>query len=285
MNISPPFPNQQNIASTIAKMAVRALYFELKAYPKPGLVSFIDSGAHHDMNGETLFKSIFSLRHYFYMIASEKLRHRSFEQLKQLALQAEQRMLNKTSGINTHRGAIFALGLCSISSARLAEAGLKFTPERLRQQLLTDWQLALLHHQSPLDSHGALVRKTNQIVDAKQMAFQGYAIIFKLLPSFISIYNKTKSLDTACLFAYLELLLKIDDTNILYRKGKIGLDYAKERATKTLAISCYISRHKEALLMHQEFSEQGISPGGVADLIGVLLFLSQLFCEQIRCHS
>lgn len=269
---------------SFAKMAVRALYFEVKAYPKPGLVSFIDTGAHQDMNGETFFRSLFTLRHYFYQITKQGLGNYSFSQLKSTAIEAELRMFDKTQGINTHRGAIFSLGLLCVSSARLAKRQKIFMPIDLHQQLIKDWQIALTHHRGNANSHGALVRQEYKIIDAKQMAIRGYDLVFNLLPSFIALFIETQSIDEACLMVYLELLLRIDDTNILYRKGRFGLDYAKENAAHLLAIACRHARYQESLKLHQLFSDQGISPGGVADLIAVLFFLGQLFCEPLRCH-
>ena len=270
---------------TLAKMAVRALYFEVKAYPKPGLVSFTDAGAHHDMNGETFYRSLFTLRHYFYQITKKGLVNDSFEELKQVAIDAEQRMLGKTQGVNTHRGAIFALGLVCVSVIRLAQEKMQFTPEDVRRQILKDWPRHLVNHLGSPESHGALVRQRYKVVDAKQMAIHGYDLIFQLLPDFISLFIETHSLDTVCLFAYSELLLHMDDTNIIYRKGKLALDYAKNRVAELLTIRCVHTRQKKALELHQLFSETGISPGGVADLISVLLFLGQLFCDQLRDYS
>lgn len=267
----------------MAKIAVRSLYFEIKAYPKPGLVSFIDSGAHHDMDGTTFYRSLFALRHYFYLISQQGLSDYSFEQLRQTALDAEQQMMRKTKGINTHRGAIFALGILCVSAARLTQEKKQFTQTDLYLQLIKDWQVILQQHQST-NSHGAIVRQHYEVIDAKQMAIMGYAPIFELLTSFTSIYTKTQSLDKSCLFAYLVLLTKIDDTNVLFRKGLEGLSLARIKAQEILAIDCLELRHQEALKVHALFSQERISPGGVADLISVLLFIGQLFCEPLLCH-
>ncbi len=280
MNVTP----RCAVSSLIARIATRALYFEVKAYPKPGLVSFIDSGGHQDMNGATFYRSIFTLRHYFYQIAKEGLIQNSFEALRQKGIEAEQRMMKRTQGINTHRGAIFALGLLSVSAARITTIKGRYTPMELHQQLLSDWQKYLAEHHGDPSSHGAVVRRTFPVVDAKQMASQGYELIFHLLPSFTALFLETGSLDSACLFAYLELLVRVDDTNVLYRKGKPSLDFAKEKAADLLAIHCLQTRREKALNTHQLFSKEGISPGGVADLLGVLLFVGQLFCEPLRCH-
>lgn len=276
--------SEDRIARGITRIAIRALYFEVKAYPKPGLVSFIDSGAHRDMNGETFYRSLFTLRHYFYDIAVQGLAHRSYDDLRRIGVEAERRMLHKTAGINTHRGAIFALGVLAVSVSRLIKEKRHFAPHDLYQQLIKDWRVILQHHQTEQSSHGAIVRQNHQVVDAKQMARDGYAVVFHLLTSFLALYQQTLCLDKSCLFAYLQLLSAVDDTNVLYRKGTAGLLFARQKAQEILAIECLDTRQQQAMELHMLFSREGISPGGVADLISVLLFIGQLFCEPLLCH-
>jgi triphosphoribosyl-dephospho-CoA synthase len=266
-------------------MAVRALYFEVKAYPKPGLVSFIDAGAHQDMDGETFYRSLFTLRHYFYHITKKGLQTDCFEELKQIAIQAEQRMLEKTLGVNTHRGAIFALGIVCVSVVRLAKEKKHFTPDDVHHSILNDWSCHLENHPGKKNSHGAIVRQEYEVIDARQMAIRGYDLVFQLLPEFIRLFIDSQSLDASCLFAYSALLMRVDDTNILYKKGKVGLEYAQCTVADLLATSCLHTRRQKALAIHQLFSTDGISPGGVADLISVLLFLGQLFCEPLWNYS
>ena len=127
--------------------------------------------------------------------------------------------------------------------------------------------------------------ENSAIIGAKEMAIQGYPIIFHILASFLRIFNETGSLDKSCLYAYAELLCHIDDTNIIYRKDLSGLNYAQQQAKKILLIDCLEERHRYGLSVHQLFSEHQISPGGVGDLIAMLLFVGQLFSEKLRCHS
>lgn len=271
-----------SIARLLAKTAIRALYLEVKAYPKPGLVSFYDSGAHADMDGELFYRSLVSLRHYFFHTAKQSLMNIPFNQLRELGIEAEQHMVLTTKGINTHRGAIFALGIMCISTSKIIYNKNRFSPEELHSQLLQDWQLALQSHALPNDSNGALVRnRYTTIIDAKSMASGGYKVIFDLLPDFIEIYKQTNCLNSSCLYAYILLILQVDDTNLLFRKGQDGLDFARKKAKELLLIPCLNSRLKQAEELHQLFSLEKISPGGVADLIGVILFISQLFCPSI----
>src|SRR5689334_1169702 len=96
-----------DVAHSIGRCALRSLYAELVLYPKPGLVSLRDNGAHADMNAATFMRSIFALRRYFGEIALAGMRAAPMSELRQLGLHAESRMLRATCGVNTHRGAIF----------------------------------------------------------------------------------------------------------------------------------------------------------------------------------
>ena len=95
----------------ISRGAVRALYAELALEPKPGLVSYRDNGSHADMNASTFLKSLFALRVFFGEVVRAGAEACSLAELQSLGLCAEARMLKATGGINTHRGAIFSLGL------------------------------------------------------------------------------------------------------------------------------------------------------------------------------
>jgi triphosphoribosyl-dephospho-CoA synthase len=279
--------DDKKLAREMARMAVRALYFEVKSYPKPGLVSFVDSGAHTDMNGETFYRSLFSLRHYFYRLVIQGLLDTQFNCLKTISLHAEEKMLNATQGINTHRGALFALGLFCISSARLLKKGMSFSTEELHMQMKSDWQVSLENHQGNEKSNGNHVLKAladKKIIGAKEMAILGYPLVFKKLSDFIEFFDEHKCMNRSGLYIYLYLLTNIDDTNILHRKGWETLQLAKEKAHNILKVSCVKEREKQAIQLHHYFSKQGISPGGVGDLMGVFIFLGQLFSETMRCH-
>src|SRR5437868_5194115 len=107
----------------IARAAITSLWHELALYPKPGLVSLRDSGAHCDMNASTFIRSLFALSRYFGEISDAGAAGAPFETLRALGIRAESRMLAATGGINTHRGAIFALGLLCATAAWIRSAG------------------------------------------------------------------------------------------------------------------------------------------------------------------
>src|SRR5450830_1562357 len=114
---------RRGVAAVVARIAVRSLYTELALYPKPGLVSLRDNGAHTDMNAATFLRSLFSLRHYFADIALAGMRAAPMTELRRLGIHAETRMLRATGDVNTHRGAIFALGMLGAAAGRAWSQG------------------------------------------------------------------------------------------------------------------------------------------------------------------
>ena len=106
------------LSSLVALEAIRSLYAELALYPKPGLVSLVDNGSHDDMDATTFMRSIASLRSYFRQITQAGAGDADFPALAALGIAAERHMLTATGGVNTHRGAIFCLGLLCAAGGR-----------------------------------------------------------------------------------------------------------------------------------------------------------------------
>ena len=104
-----------NDANSLADIAVSALLEELDLFPKPGLVSPVDCRSHKDMDYALHRRSADSLLESFREIAATP--DPDFKSLVELDLCAERRMLAATDGINTHRGALFSLGLLVAAAA------------------------------------------------------------------------------------------------------------------------------------------------------------------------
>lgn len=269
----------KKIAHHYAKIAVRSLYDELSLYPKPGLVSFIDSGAHSDMDGTLFFKSLFALRHYFFKVSLHAATGHSAPELVRHGLEAEARMLAITGGVNTHRGAIFALGIFCATSARLSSQNKIFDRHALHKAIINDWATYLsLHHRND-NTHGNMVRKQYAIADAKQLAINGYDCVFQLFDELSHIAETDKTFFG--LLAYQRLLQCIDDINIVWRTGREGLAYARQQTSKAISADDREASIENALQLHQRFSQQNISPGGVADMLGVLFFLQRVFSGDL----
>ena len=112
----------------LAELAERALRMELDTPMKPGLVGPDSVGAHKDMDYDVMRKGIAAIRPFFPRMAMAE----TPEELRQLGIDAEAAMLAATGGVNTHRGAIFALGLALNAALRTLAAGQTLHPAESR---------------------------------------------------------------------------------------------------------------------------------------------------------
>lgn len=270
-------PDPQKIARYYAKIAVRALYDEVSLYPKPGLVSFVDNGAHRDMNGSLFFRSLFGLRHYFFKVALHSAQGKSLQNLIQHGLEAELLMNSITCGVNTHRGAIFAMGILCASIAKLSACEAEFSTQDLQQAIVSDWADYLKYIHRNENTHGAMVKEKYNIEDAKHIAINGYAPVFQVFHELSR--NKLDDKTFFGLLAYKNLLIRIDDINILYRAGPDGLKFARHHIQKAVHPDRKEESISNSIKLHQLFSQKEISPGGVADMLGLIYFLNRVFTE------
>lgn len=113
---------------TIAQDACRALLYEVCTTPKPGLVDRNNSGSHTDMDIFTFMDSAAVLQPYFYrcgeigMDNRTKTPQETFALLRQAGIEAERTMFGATRGVNTHKGAVFSMGLACAALGRLDHA-------------------------------------------------------------------------------------------------------------------------------------------------------------------
>lgn len=95
---------------------------ELDTTPKPGLVDRQNNGAHKDMDYALMSKSISALRPYLTRLAVESAKDIDPAKIKEVGIEAEKAMLKATGGVNTHKGALFSIGLSVAAASNLASA-------------------------------------------------------------------------------------------------------------------------------------------------------------------
>ncbi|MBI3729078.1 MAG: triphosphoribosyl-dephospho-CoA synthase MdcB [Burkholderiales bacterium] len=285
-------PQRKHIAQQIAMLAVRSLYAELVLYPKPGLVSLRDNGSHVDMDADCFMRSLFSLRHYFRDIALAGAAGAEFNVLKRLGMAAEQRMLIATRGINTHRGAIFALGMLSAAAGYCLSHGEILSTSTLRQALILQWGQALADHSVPDDaqdlSHGLQAAKQYAASGAREEAALGFPSIFELsLPRLQQSLREGRKLYLAQIDCFFTLMAHISDTNLYHRGGAAGIAYAKDAAQNFLEQGGTADPQwmLTAENCHQEFTARRLSPGGAADMLAATCFVHQCLEEFSAIES
>ncbi|WP_218135186.1 triphosphoribosyl-dephospho-CoA synthase MdcB [Variovorax sp. YR216] len=268
----------------IGRAATLALHDELELAPKPGLVSFIDSGSHADMDAHTFMRSLFALRHYFVQIAALGEAHAPFEALEHCGIAAEQRMLAATGGINTHRGAIFTLGLLCASAGALVREGQPLSPHALRTALRRHWGDAL-HTRSRRVSMlpGGVAARRYGLRSASEEAALGFPVLFDIaVPALAAATRCGLDSQRARLDTLFAIMASLDDSNLAHRGGLAGLHHARHAARGYLERGgAATDKHFEAAwAIHRDFVARRLSPGGAADTLAAACWMRRI-CTRL----
>ena len=228
------------LAETIADQAVLALLHELAAWPKPGLVSCVDSGSHTDMDAAMLQASAEALRPFFADLARAGQDGSDMACLRAIGLRAEAAMLAVTGGVNTHRGAIFGLGLLCAAAGTVAEISTDRTavaPVRLGDIVVRRWAADIGRGPIPLFSHGAAALRRYGAGGARGEAAGGFRSVYEVgLPALREGRSlQPRDPDAPIVQACFALIAAVDDTNLLHRGGGDGMRYASAAASSFLS--------------------------------------------------
>jgi len=263
-------------ADSIAASAVECLLLELETWPKPGLVSHIDSGSHEDMDADTFRASAAAIEPYFSALADAGARGCGMSSLRRIGIDAEAAMLAATSGINTHRGAIFGMGLlCAAAGAR--SAGRVDRAMSLGATVVTLWGQDILAGPVLLHSHGSRTRLRYGAGGARLEAARGFPTVYEIgLPVFRKASRETLgNTEAARVETCFALIAELEDTNLLHRGGPSGLRLARRLARDFLEDGGVRTKYwrAHARVIHDLFVATRLSPGGSADLLAMTLFV------------
>jgi len=261
----------------LAGLARQALIAEAELTPKPGLVDRRGAGAHTDLSLSIMKCSALAIEPYFYEMAficegahpSQALR----ERLAVIGRDAERAMLQATSGSNSHKGAIWILGLL------VSAAALHIDDEVNALEIgATAKVIASLEDRATprLVSHGDIVAKRFGVAGARGEALRGFPHVADIgLPMLRSKRASGATEHVARLDTLLSIISRLDDTCLLYRGGKTALVAAKEGALaveRAGGSGTPIGR-QQLFCLDRRLLELGVSPGGSADLLAATLFL------------
>ena len=276
-------PYRARVDELIADQAVLALLRELAAWPKPGLVSHVDSGSHSDMDAAMMQASAKALRPFFAELARAGQDGARMDHLRSIGLRAETAMLAVTGGINTHRGAIFGLGLLSVAAGAVAEIsgdGAAVAPVRLGDVVMRRWAADIVRGPIPLFSHGAAALRRYGTGGARAEAAGGFRSVYEVgLPALREGRSlQPKDPDAPIVQACFALIAAVDDTNLLHRGGGDGMRYASAAASSFLSQGGIGTPdwRSRAVAVHAGFVARHLSPGGCADLLAMTLFVDAL---------
>ena len=209
-------------------------------------------------------------------------------------------MLAATGGVNTHRGAIFALGLALNAAGRTLSAAGRLPArrmegddnERVMQSCLSEMSQSIsrkslndseLH--STAHGHGAEAVKQYGVKGARELASEGYQALFEdwlpyyrrlqLSPSIVlpgsdvGSWTRGHSREIGVL---IRIMSTLDDTCILHR---VGYNRAQEVKKEAKALLAAITKNKLSS-MCMRFAAEGISPGGAADMLALTIFIDSI---------
>lgn len=256
-----------------------ALKHEANAWPKPGLVTPVDSGSHRDMNYGTFVDSIGALRGYFGSVSTAGAHGASYSELQPIAIAAEQRMLAATRGANTHRGAIFNLGLLAAAAAWRARHPSE-CQSRCGELVARLWGDEILASRSESTlSHGHAVWRRFAAGGARTQAASGFPAVYQVgLPELRRLIADGIDEESALVGSLMALMADLDDTNLLWRGGPAGLSDVRLAARDFLNDGgVRQARWREQLVeMHRWMVCRNLSPGGSADLVAAVWLVHQL---------
>lgn len=270
----------------IAHLATQALQAELDTTPKPGLVDKDNNGAHRDMDYVLMQRSIDTLHPYFVKLAllgcADALpTHTS---IRDIGIEAEKAMLSATNGVNTHKGALFSMGLAVVAAAH-EERKIAANEEQILKErnggedvlvsLQTTIKALAASFPDTNGTHGSkaklLSKGATAIKGALDNAREGYEMLFaEWLPFYI---ERRKERDAHTLHkTLLRIMCDLDDTNVIYRTDLATAEEVKQEARALL------DNFSETALkdMDRHYTTRNISPGGAADMLSLTIFIGSI---------
>lgn len=267
--------HELTLAERLADMAVDALIDEADLSPKPALVDRRGNGAHHDLHLGLMHASALSLWPMFKEMAEAAIEWGEVgvplrEALGRIGREGEQAMLVTTNGVNTHRGAIWALGLLTAAAALEPRA---VTLNATRLALLND-----RYAPQPM-SHGAQVAQRYGARGAREEAQLGFpSVVQRGLPQLYKSRQQNAGEQNARLDALLAIMTELADTCVLYRAGPEGISTMQRGARAVLDAggSATLAGRRQLHELDQHLLALNASPGGAADLLAACLFIDRL---------
>ena len=249
----------------VADLAERALRLELDTTPKPGLVDRQDNGAHKDMDYALMSKSISALRPYLTRLAVESAKDIDPAKIKEIGIEAEKAMLKATGGVNTHKGALFCIGLSVAAASNLASATGSVQVYSFKELV----SRTASEIPSARGTHGAEAKRSFKAVGALENARAAYPELFT---DWLPYYRSLEGDPFRCHKTLLHIMTTLDDTNILHRRGAEGLAHAEAEAARLL------EDFSESGLssLNKDFIRENISPGGSADMLSLTIFIESI---------
>ena len=245
----------EQTSTKLVNDALRAMIYEVSVNPKPGLVDPVSSGPHPDMDVFLFIDSASSLHHYFEQSVDLGMSFAAtdltlmFKKLRTLGIEAEKTMFKTTNGVNTHKGAVFSLGVLTCAEA-----------------------YRIKHPQLEL---ATIVKQMLKGLTASDYeAEAGYPTVMKIgLPALAKSKGTTmqRLLDT-----FMHIVARTEDTNLIKRAGRHDVvEEAHQQAKRYLELGGTQTQAGRDYLkqLNHDYLINNYSLGGSADLLILTIFV------------
>ena len=281
-----------NLADYVSEKALKALLYEVSATPKPGLVDRANSGAHSDMDIFTFLDSASCLQPYFRECVMTGIKKKGksteelFEATRYLGQTAQKKMFMATEGVNTHKGIVFSMGLiCSAIGYNynfIDFPSIESVISVIKKMMSNIIEKDLTGLEKPR-SFGEKAYKYYGIMGIRGEAQSGFSSVMQIgLPKLEEYLCKGYSANDAGIMTLLNLMATVEDTNLIKRSNINEASVIRNKIARLLK-----EKNPDELILHEimdldnVFIQQGLSPGGCADLLALTYFFHFLKTEKV----
>ena len=269
----------------VVNNALKGLLYEVSLNPKPGLVDPVSMGSHTDMNMFTFIDSSLSLKSY--LDKAFKL-GRNFEgsdlkllfnALRAEGVLAEQTMFNATNNVNTHKGAIFSLGIWVTAIAYSTKDGSATMTEvrRVIQRMVEGLIEKDLASNRVATTAGEQQFQTYQLTGIRGEAVNGFPGVAEVAVPFLQATFGTMTqrlLDTL-----MKIAATLEDSTLI-KRAKTPDVLAEMKEWTSIYFKLGGSHTEQGMKylcdLDRLFIERNLSIGGSADTLILTIFIGQL---------
>jgi triphosphoribosyl-dephospho-CoA synthetase len=191
--------------------------------------------------------------------------------LRERGIRAEEEMFAATGGVNTHKGLIYSMGLLLAGMGRcLTEGGscVSHAADLARE----DAEIRLKETLAAPATNGGAVYKTYGARGATGEAAAGFPDALYCMER-LAFYKESVCDEPAAL-ALCDSMASLEDTNLLHRGGREGLEYVMREAARISGMPA--DERVEALNeLDAELINRNLSPGGSADMLALAFLLDR----------
>lgn len=281
---------KKEFCAYISNITIKSILYEVAASPKPGLVDRYNSGAHKDMDYYTFLRSISVLGPYFYNCTKTGLDFKDDDHrdllvdIRPIGIIAERDMFKATSGINTHKGIIFSMGIIAAAVGSLFKDldrdTFSYTEISNRVKLISkdmSKELKLVYEDKENLTYGEKLYLKYGTKGIRGEVESGFETVINISLPILEklIFEDIYHINDILVQVLLHLMANTEDSNVLGRHNMGILNYVQGESKKALELGGYFTEEGRAYIqsMDEDFIDKNISPGGSADLLAISLMM------------